>query len=67
VLAENEPSTAREIDKSFLSISELIKGKISKVKGKYAYYALDIDAEIEDSYIKTVEAVKGVYRVRVIK
>lgn len=66
VLAENEPSTAREIDKAFVGITDLIKGKISKVKGKYAYYALDIDAELEDSFIETVQAIKGIYRVRVI-
>jgi D-3-phosphoglycerate dehydrogenase len=66
ILAKNQPSNAREIDKILGDLDNLIKSRITKVRGDYAYYAFDIDKEISLGLVNNLENVEGINRVRVI-
>lgn len=66
ILAKNQPSIAREIDKILGDLDNLIKSRITKVRGDYAYYAFDIDKEISLGLVNNLENVEGINRVRVI-
>ncbi len=66
ILANNQPSIAREIAKIFLSIDDLVKAKVSKVRDNYAFYAFDIDGDIDKAIINALEKVDGINKVRVI-
>ncbi|MGD9964192.1 MAG: 3-phosphoglycerate dehydrogenase family protein [Candidatus Izemoplasmatales bacterium] len=66
ILAKNQPSIAREIDKILDDLDNLIKSRITKVRGDYAYYAFDIDKEISLGLVNNLENVEGINRVRVI-
>lgn len=66
ILAKNQPSIVREIDKILGDLDNLIKSRITKVRGDYAYYAFDIDKEISLGLVNNLENVEGINRVRVI-
>ena len=66
VLAKNQPSIAREIEKLFSSLEDYITHKVSKVKGDYAYYATDLKVDISETLIEALRNIEGVNRVRVI-
>ncbi len=67
ILANNEPSIAREIAKAFYPYEDKISAKVSKVRGKYAFYGYDFSISVPLSVISTLENILGINRVRVIK
>ena len=66
ILAKNQPSTAREIDKVLTGLDDLIKSRITKVRGEYAFYCFDIDKEISLGLVNNLENVEGINKVRAI-
>lgn len=66
ILAKNNPSLAREIEKIMMDLEEFIKGKVSKVKGDYGYFAYDVDIVIKPETIAKLNALTGVTKVRLI-
>jgi len=66
ILAKNNPSLAREIEKIMMDLEEFIKGKVSKVKGDYGYFAYDVDIVIKSETIAKLNALTGVTKVRLI-
>lgn len=67
ILANNEPSIAREIAKAFYSYEDKITAKVSKVRGRYAFYGYDFKITVPVSVISTLETIEGINRVRIIK
>lgn len=66
VLAKNQPSIAREIEKFLAAFEPSITNKISKVKGEYAFYATDLNIEVPNSLVEALENIEGINKVRVI-
>lgn len=66
VLAKNQPSIAREIEKLFASLENHITHKVSKVKGNYAYYAIDLNVDVPNALVEGLGNIEGINRVRVI-
>lgn len=66
ILADNNPAIAREIAKVFVDMEEHIKGKVSKVRGDYAFYAFDLDLELPLAIANKLKMVEGINRLRVI-
>ncbi|PKK95185.1 MAG: 3-phosphoglycerate dehydrogenase [Tenericutes bacterium HGW-Tenericutes-5] len=66
VLAKNQPTIAREIEKFLAAFETSITNKISKVKGEYAFYCTDLNIEVPNSLIQALESIEGINKVRVI-
>lgn len=66
VLAKNQPTIAREIEKFLAAFETSITNKVSKVKGEYAFYCTDLNIEVPNSLIQALESIEGVNKVRVI-
>ena len=66
ILAKNQPTIAREIEKFLAAFESSITNKVSKVKGEYAFYCTDLNIEVPNSLIQALESIDGVNKVRVI-
>jgi D-3-phosphoglycerate dehydrogenase len=66
ILAKNQPTIAREIEKFLAAFESSITNKVSKVKGDYAFYCVDLNIEVPNSLIQALESIEGVNKVRVI-
>ncbi len=66
ILAKNQPTIAREIEKFLAAFESSITNKVSKVKGEYAFYCTDLNIEVPNSLIQALQSIDGVNKVRVI-
>ena len=66
ILAKNQPTIAREIDKIFTQHESYISHRVSKVKGDYAYYAIDLTIDLPIDLVEVLNNIEGINRVRVI-
>ena len=66
ILAKNQPTIAREIDKIFTQHESYISHRVSKVKCDYAYYAIDLTIDLPIDLVEVLNNIEGINRVRVI-
>lgn len=63
---KNKPNMLTQFTKVFSSVNINIENMANKSKGDFAYTVLDICDEAKDCFVKEIEAIDGVLKVRVI-
>ncbi len=60
------PETTEHIDAVIKSLKQKVTTSVAKTRNQYGVYAYDINANIEPSFIKKLEEIPGVIRVRIL-
>lgn len=64
ILASNQDRLNEKIEKVLKPLENMIKTSVSKIRNNYAVYSYDINQEIPQEIISTLESITGVLRVR---
>jgi len=66
VLHKNIPNMLTQFTGTFSALNINIENMVNKSRGDYAYTVLDIVGSVSEENIKTLEAIDGVLKVRVL-
>ena len=64
---KNIPNMISQFTSAFAAGNINISDMVNKSRGEFSYTMLDLDHKVSDDVVKSIEAIDGVIKVRVIK